>query len=374
MRSDVPAAVAATLERCMRPSLVFDLARIEANVRAIAAAAQPSAVTALFAAKSFPHPAIRAICARHLAGFDVGSAGELAEVAGLDGVRVISIVDPTGRGGLAATTTTAARTIIGCETVEQVRAAPPHTEIAIRISASISGRDPAIGAVQDGSGHRRSRFGVDVSRARARETIQALGAAAAGRPVGIHVHHGPVTATNAERFAVTATAVLELAREAGVEPAFLDLGGAWHGIPDLASALAELRAAIPRAIELVIEPGRVIVEGAGFACGAIAVARELDDRPLRVVELSRICHLRWSQVELVGSAPHPGAGRRTLFVGPTCFEEDVLGEWAVEPARFDAGARIVLRNVSGYAVAWNTGFGGVPPADVVMVDGVGQVD
>lgn len=371
MRSDVPATVAAALERCSRPSLVFDLARIEANVRAIATAANASAVTVLFAAKSFPHPAVRAICARHLAGFDVGSAGELAEVAQLAAVRVISIVDPTGRGGLAGPTaarTTASRTIVGCETVEQVRAAPTRAEIAIRISASISGRDPAVGAVQDGSGHRRSRFGVDVARARARGTIQALAVAAAGRPLGIHVHHGPVTATSADRFVVTAAAVLELAREAGVEPAFLDLGGAWHGVPDLASALAELRAAIPPAIELVIEPGRAIVDGAGFACGAIAVARELDDRPLRVVELSRICHLRWSQVELVGSAPHPGAGRTTLFVGPTCFEEDVLGEWTVERARFEAGARLVLRNVSGYAVAWNTGFGGVPPADVVMVD------
>jgi len=28
----------------------------------------------------------------------------------------------------------------------------------------------------------------------------------------------------------------------------------------------------------------------------------------------------------------------------------------------------VLRNVTGYAVAWNTGFGGVPPADVVMIE------
>ncbi|MBA3398281.1 MAG: hypothetical protein H0T89_36985 [Deltaproteobacteria bacterium] len=365
MRSDVPAAIAAALVRCNRPSLVFDLARIEANVRAIAAAARASAVTVLFAAKSFPHPAVRAICARHFAGFDVGSAGELAEVAAL-GARLISVVDPTGRAGLAEAS--AARMIVGCETVAQVRAAPPRAEIAIRISASISGRDPAVGAVQDGSGHRRSRFGVDVARTRARETIQALAGAATGRPLGIHVHHGPVTATSAERFAVTATAVLEVAREAGVEPAFLDLGGAWHGIPDLASALAELRAAIPAAIELVIEPGRVIVEGAGFACGAIAVARELDDRPLRVVELSRICHLRWSQVELVGSAPHPGAGRTTLFVGPTCFEEDVLGEWTVEPARVEAGTRIVVRNVSGYAVAWNSGFGGIPPADVVMVE------
>ncbi|MGN6105919.1 MAG: hypothetical protein ACTHU0_12505, partial [Kofleriaceae bacterium] len=150
-------------------------------------------------------------------------------------------------------------------------------------------------------------------------------------------------------------------------PRFLDVGGAWHAVADLPSALRELRAAIPAEIELILEPGRAIAEGAGFAAGRVVVARELDDRPLRVVDLSRICHLRWSQVELIGRPPHPGAGRTTLFVGPTCFEEDVVGEWTVEPAAFEQGARLALRNVSGYAVAWNTGFGGVPPADVVMV-------
>jgi hypothetical protein len=28
--------------------------------------------------------------------------------------------------------------------------------------------------------------------------------------------------------------------------------------------------------------------------------------------------------------------------------------------------RVVLRDITGYAVSWNTGFGGVPPADVVL--------
>jgi diaminopimelate decarboxylase len=55
-----------------------------------------------------------------------------------------------------------------------------------------------------------------------------------------------------------------------------------------------------------------------------------------------------------------------LVGGPTCFEEDVLGEWIVEPAALAVGSRIVLRNVTGYAVAWNTSFGGVPAADVVI--------
>ena len=97
----------------------------------------------------------------------------------------------------------------------------------------------------------------------------------------------------------------------------------------------------------------------------MAVARALDDRALCVLDISRICHLRWSQPELVAPPPRTGAGRITLFAGPTCYEDDVLGEWTVEP--FAPGARVVLRNVTGYAVAWNTGFGGVAPADVVVV-------
>ncbi|MEJ7598663.1 MAG: hypothetical protein WKG01_12205 [Kofleriaceae bacterium] len=178
-----------------------------------------------------------------------------------------------------------------------------------------------------------------------------------------HVHHGQVAATGAERFLATAHAALSAAADAGITPRFLDLGGAWHAVADVQSTLASLRAAIPSQLELVIEPGRAFVNDAGFACGHVVVARELDDRPMRVLDLSRICHLRWSPIELVGSAPV--ASTPTLFVGPTCFEDDVLGEWIAAPA---AGERVVFRGVTGYAVGWNTSFGGIPAAEVVMVE------
>ena len=76
--------------------------------------------------------------------------------------------------------------------------------------------------------------------------------------------------------------------------------------------------------------------------------------------------MRWSQVELVARAPRPGPGRKLQLVGPTCYEDDVIGEWIVEPDQ--VADRIVLSKVSGYALAWNTSFGGVPAADVVMID------
>jgi diaminopimelate decarboxylase len=368
VRPDLPAAIATAIERCEQPSLVFDLARIDANLATIAEAARGAGITALFAAKSFPHPAVRALAAARLAGFDVASPGEIkdaAEVASSGG-HVLSVADPSGRATFAAAGWRG-RLVVGCETIAQVHAAPPHAEIAIRLSASLIGRDPAVGAVLEGSGRRRSRFGIDIAPARMRDAIGELARAAHPRTVGLHVHHGPIAAASSERFVATARAMIAAAAAADVLPRFVDLGGAWHAIADLPRALREIRAALPPPLEILIEPGRIVASGAGFACGRVAAARELDDRALRVVELSRICHLRWSQPELVAPPPRTSAGRTTLFVGPTCYEEDVLGEWTVEPTRFAAGGWVVLRNISGYAVAWNTGFGGVAPADVVMI-------
>ncbi len=367
MRADVPPAVAAAIERCAGPALVFDGERLARNLTALAAAARGAGVTALFAAKSFPHPAVRALAATTLDGFDAASPGEVDE---LPPARVLSVVDPTGRAsarGAEVARAWGARLIVGCETPAQVAAAPAFADIALRLSASATGRDPAIGAVLDGTGHRRSRFGVDVERVARVAAVRGMVAAAAGRPVGLHVHHGPVTATSPERFLVTAREALAIAADAGLTPRFLDLGGAWHGLADVAAALGVVRAAVPADIELIIEPGRLVASEAGFACGRVVVARALDDRALRVVDLSRICHLRWSPVELVGAAPHPGEGAGVLVVGPTCFEDDVLGEWTVPPGALAEGDRVVVRHVTGYAVAWNTRFGGVPAADVVII-------
>jgi ornithine decarboxylase len=366
VRPDLPGAIAAAIERCDRPSLVFDLAAIDANLAAVAQAARAAGVTALFAAKSFPHPAVRALAAARLGGFDVASPVELREVQAIGGGGVLSVADPSGRA-IAEATGWRGRLIVSCETAAQVDAAPAGAEVAIRVSASLTGRDPAIGAVLDGSGHRRSRFGVDVEPARLRAAIGELARAAGTRPVGLHVHHGAIAATGGERFIATAQAALAAAADAGVVPRFVNLGGAWHAIGDLPGALDAIRRALPPPLELIIEPGRRIAEGAGFACSRIAAARTLDDRELRVLELSRSCHLRWSQPELVAPPPRTGAGRPTLFVGPTCYEDDAIGEWTVEPPRFAAGRRAVFRNVTGYAVAWNAGFAGVPPAEIVLV-------
>src|SRR5262249_7289175 len=144
-----------------------------------------------------------------------------------------------------------------------------HAEIAIRVSASLTGRDPAVGAVLDGTGHRRSRFGVTT-----RDEVAALVAAAGTRRIGVHVHHGPVTAANAERFVAPARAALALL---DVEPAFVNLGGAWHGMADFSASFASIREALP-GIELFVEPGRAYAADAGFAVGGVTSTREVAER------------------------------------------------------------------------------------------------
>ncbi len=362
MRADVPSAVSAAFDRCARPTLVFDTERIAHNLATLAKAASRHGVTALFAAKSFPHPEVWGLAARSLAGFDAASASELAT---LPATAVTSVFDPTGVA--ASDVPRGGRLIVGCETIAQVERAPRHAEIAIRVSASVTGTDPAVGAVLDGSGHRRSRFGLDGTTAEMRAQLRDMLALASGRRVGLHLHHGPVTATSPERFVASARALMAIAEVGDVTPAFLNLGGAWHGIDDLDAALETVRAAIPRSIEVIVEPGRAVTREAGFACGRVAVEREIGDRGLRVVDLSRLCHLRWSPIDLVGRAPGSGDGARVLVVGPTCFEDDVLGDWVVPRGSLKCDERVVFRHVSGYAVAWNSGFAGVPPAGVLLV-------
>ena len=111
------------LERCTRATLVFDLAAVADNLAALRAAATASGITALFAAKSFPHPRVYALAAATLDGFDVASPGELASVPH---ARIVSIADPTGTAIAAAATARAERLIVGCETPAQIAAAPTH--------------------------------------------------------------------------------------------------------------------------------------------------------------------------------------------------------------------------------------------------------
>jgi diaminopimelate decarboxylase len=293
------------------PQLIFDRRQIERTMRDVAAAARAAELRVLFAVKSFPHAEVLEMAAQLLDGFDVASSGELEAVQPLLAARhTISIADPTGR---AVAPLGAPAVIVACESPEQLEhalLATPHALLAVRLSSSLLGHDRAVGSIQSGDGHHRSRFGVDVDPERARLVLSEMAARAAAkqRPLGLHLHHSGVVPTSATRFLDSVRAALKLAAAAGFRPAFFNLGGSWHGVADsIAEVWLALRAAIsdsiasrsPAELPLFIEPGRLFARNAGFALGWVRAARALDDRDLRILDLSRICHLRWSQPSLV---------------------------------------------------------------------------
>jgi diaminopimelate decarboxylase len=219
-----------------------------------------------------------------------------------------------------------------------------------------------------------SRFGVDPVE------LAAVSAAGAGRVRALHVHGGPL-ATAPSTVVARARRACEAAAAAGLELEQLDLGGSLHGFAldrptsgqaTLGEVLAAARAAVPAGVRLVFEPGRLWSEGAGFACGQVLAARTLGGRAARVLDLSRLCHLRWSTPRLVAPPPRPGASVDVTLLGATCCEDDLVGDVRIPPehlASLDVGARVVLAGVGGYAAGWNRGFAGVPAAQVVTVTG-----
>ncbi len=373
MRAELPHAVRRFLDDAPRDGahLVYDAATLARTLADTAAAARAADLTALAAVKAFPLPPALALAATHLGGFDIASADELSAIAPhLRADHVVSIADPSRRA--LAAPPLPVRTLASCESPAALAEllGVPHLELAARVSASITGKDPAIGAVQSGHGHYRSRFGLDAApehleHARAELRAMAELAHRRGRPLGLHLHASDVAARSPACALATARAALDLAAGCDLAPAFLNLGGGWHGVADLTATWTAVRRALPAALPLFVEPGRALARDCGFAVGRVCAARALADRELRVVTLSRACHLRWSQLELVARAPRPDLGRKVLFAGPTCSEDDVLGEWLVDRAdAYAPGDLVVFRNVTGYAAAWNTGFGGTAAASV----------
>jgi diaminopimelate decarboxylase len=355
------------------PGLLYDLAAIATRIDAIAAAARTAGVAVLAAAKAVPLAAVRELVAARLDGFDIAGPDEDA-IVDAHPAAVVSVTFPGGadRARLAHLVRPGRRVIASCETGEQVAtaAAVAGVEIALRVSITGLG-ETSSGGVRDAHGDHASRFGA------APDELATLAAVAPDRVRGLHLHGGSLV-MHPERLATRARAALAAAESAGIAITRLDLGGSLHGFAvtapavgqaRLLDALLAVRAAVPAAIEICVEPGRLLTDGCGYGSGRVLAARSIAGHDGRVLSLSRLCHLRWSTPQLCAPPPAPrGPRRRLLVVGATCCEDDLIAD-AVVPAGFElaVGELAVVAGVSGYAAAWNRGFSGVPAAHLVAV-------
>ncbi|KFU75852.1 diaminopimelate decarboxylase [Amycolatopsis lurida] len=140
--------------------------------------------------------------------------------------------------------------------------------------------------------------------------------------------------------------------------------------------LAErLRAA---GIELLLEPGRALVDGAGFSVFPVLGCKPAENHLITTVAgLSMSLSEQWKGSEflpdpvLVRREAGEGTPVRTVVAGSSCMEYDVLTWRAVElPARPRTGDLLVYPSTAGYQMDKNeSGFHQLPLPPKVVVDG-----
>jgi diaminopimelate decarboxylase len=190
--------------------------------------------------------------------------------------------------------------------------------------------------------------------------------------VGFHSHvGGDKLAPNSHRS--TLQRLLALAAMIGVQPRIYNLGGGLRreSALEMRRLCRQLRAMVPREIDLVLEPGAWFTANAGYALGKVISARHRPDldATLFTIDLSRDCHLRWCDLVLTHWWGCPPRTRKILVFGPTCHEGDFLGafEWTgpLSDGSPSNDQWMLFGGVTGYAAAFNCGFNGIDRARVV---------
>ena len=206
---------------------------------------------------------------------------------------------------------------------------------------------------------------------------------------GVHVHNN----CESEDFGELArtAAALEPALDALPNLRWVNLGGGYFfgdGIDaaPLASAAARLKSS--RGVDVFIEPGTALVQGAGFLTAAVLDVFPNGDADVAVLDAST-SHVPeafeygfspeaavWTG-DCVSPLPYigmgtdtdggeDGASRPTLLAGRSCLAGDVFGRYRARRP-LSVGARVVLMDAGAYAHSRAAPFNGIPiPAAFLM--------
>lgn len=356
-------------ERYSGPTLIYRVDEAVERVRRMCALAPLTDARFLFSIKAFPDRAVLSSLVRAGLGLDAANASELDAAASLgERAGYVSVTGPS-LGGIEPIF----ERLQGRGTVVvNVDSAAQYDSIGRRLPSwvGLGARIKLMPPTRDGRQF-VSRFGVSPDDV---ETLRQL--AADPRFVALHAHVGNED-NDRSTYREMASALARLVAELGPKVRIVNVGGGVHQLSEaeVARLVAELRELLPRQVSIVLEPGNFWFQGAGFALCRILSVRRQADAWWVVTDLSRDCHLRWSDARLLWPTPPGGSTERMLLSGPTCYEADLIGSFNIRRRDHDTepqpGRFLVLSRVSSYAAAWNTSFNGIPKAEVMLlgVDG-----
>ena len=365
------------------PAYVYSRATLTRHFRVMTEALGDQPHLICYAVKANANLAVLNVLARLGSGFDIVSGGELARVlqAGGDPAKVVF----SGVGKRAAELEQALSVGIRCFNVESIaelerldRIARAHgvaAPVSLRVNPDVDAQTHPYIA----TGLKDNKFGIAISEA---EAAYARAADAPGiRVVGVDCHIGSQF-TKTAPFVDALDRVLKLVdrlAEQGIALQHLDVGGGL-GIryrdetpPDPAAYAAALRERLAgRALELILEPGRVLVGNAGILLTRVEYLKDQSERHFAIVDAGMNDLLRpalyqaWQEIVTVREQPDRPEAVYDV-VGPVCETADFLGK--ARPLRIAEGDLLAVRSAGAYGFVMASQYNARPRPPELLVDG-----
>jgi diaminopimelate decarboxylase len=365
------------------PAYVYSRATLTRHFQVMTAALGDQPHLICYAVKANANLAVLDALARLGSGFDIVSGGELARVlhAGGDPAKVVF----SGVGKRAAELEQALSMGIRCFNVESIpelrrldgvaRTHGVTAPVSLRVNPDVDAQTHPYIA----TGLKDNKFGIPIAEA---ETVYRLAAELPGiRVVGVDCHIGSQltkTAPFVDALDLVLALVDRLAAQ-GIHLEHLDVGGGL-GIryrdetpPDPAEYAAALRERLTgRSLQLVLEPGRVLVGNAGILLTRVEYLKTQGDRHFAIVDAGMNDLLRpalyqaWQ--EIVPVRAHPERPEQIYdVVGPVCETADFLGK--ARPLRIAEGDLLAVRSAGAYGFVMASQYNARPRPPELLVDG-----
>jgi ornithine decarboxylase len=355
----------AARQKYTRPFLIIDTAIVREKLRRFRAA-MPR-VRPHYAVKANPDRRVVKVLAQEGAGFEIASTGELDLLLSL-GVPAAEVFFSNPMRSREANGYAAAKglrwfVVDSVDELRRMHGVDPTAQLYLRIATPNIGSDwPLSGKFGAGAGD-------------AREIIAA--AAKLGADLAGVTFHAGSQCRNPANWRVgmeKARIVFDAMIKAGLKPRLLDIGGGFPvrhvkpipSIEVIGEVVNEALKAFPAEVQVLAEPGRVLVSDAGyFVCRVLGTATRGGKRWMHwdaglfggVIETTE--GLKY-KIRCNRSGPDIAWN----IAGPTCDSVDVVMREEPLPSDLQEGDFIYLRNAGAYTTAYASEFNGFPLPEV----------
>ena len=365
------------------PLYVYSGDGIRDDYRRFAAAVAPVDGSVHFALKANSALGVIGLLARHGAGADIVSGGEMARAlaAGIPAEKIVF----SGVGKSAEEIGAALDAGIGqinaespqeVEAISQIAAARSvQAPVALRVNVDVAPKTHA----KISTGQRSTKFGVSTSQNEAADLYRKMAADPHIRPAGLAVHIGSQI-LELDPFERAYSALLSFGtalRDEGLEVPVLDLGGGigvdyQDGTPTDFTAYGELvsRLFADSGFQLGFEPGRSIVANNGVLLTRVIYVKDGDNKRFAIVDAAMNDLLRPTLYEahhdIRPVGPEGAIEGPADIVGPVCETGDYLGLDRMMPS-LAAGDCLAVMSAGAYGAVMASSYNTRPPAGEVMV-------